>query len=306
MIVSTRTCTRGLLVALLSLGAQFAFAAGSTSSTSTTTSITPSSGDDVKEGDNIYFDTYSGIFTEVVPPGGTAPNPVHYFCAPQGYRFVVVSITQASTSNAGTQDSPKPADTTIVQGYFPSGGPGWRNGLHFENKAHSDTDTDKATGHTGCESTQGWVKLDATYQFTPTNFAKTSSQRVGFTWGGMIIPYKYYFTDHSIQGSPSTVAYVGYQGWFPGISLAAVGAAGLGVAQTSSSGTNSGSAQTPATSSSNSTSTSATYTWAVGLVATFGKSIKAGVMTGRDYQTSASGFKYENKQWIALSVGTSF
>lgn len=302
MTLSTRSLAFGALFALFLLGGQLAFAASSTSSAN---SITPTSGDDVKEGDDIYFTTYSGLFTQVVPAGATAPATVKYYCAPPKTHFVVDSIVPASTSGTGTTDSPQAANSTIVRGHFPSGGPISNGGLHFENKIPADTSN---ASHPGCESTAGWVALDSPYQFTSGNFNTVGSQRLGFTWGAMVIPYKYYFTDHSIQGTPSTVAYVGYEGWFPGVSLAGVVSAGLGVAQTASNASNSPSGSNSGTtsSSSNSTSANAIYTWGVGFVATFGKSIQAGVMTGRDYQATGSGFKYQNKQWIALSVGTSF
>jgi hypothetical protein len=112
----------------------------------------------------------------------------------------------------------------------------------------------------------------------------------------MVIPYKYYFNDHSIQGNPTTLLYAGYEGYFPGVSIAGVGAAGLGSAPSSQStptGTTSG-------------STNLTYSVALGFIATLGGSIKAGVVFGRDYQSNAAAFKYENKTWVALSVGTSF
>jgi hypothetical protein len=281
-----------LLAALHSVSAE---AAAST--------LPSSSGDDIKEGDNIFLDTDSGIFTLVSgaqvgePPANSKPV---YFCAPARARFVVQSIVAAS-SKAASASNPSESDTVIVRGYFPEGGPGFKNGLHFANTVPP---TDGMEKHPACGGTQ-WVSLGTTYQFTEENFKKVVNRRAGFTWGAMVIPYKYYFTDHSIKGNPSTVAYAGYEGWFPGVSLALVGAAGLGVAP-SSSNSPSTTVGGGAGSSSDSSSTSATYTVAFGLIATFGKSIKAGVVAGRDYQSNAAGFKYENKTWLALSVGAGF
>jgi hypothetical protein len=277
-----------LLAALVSQGSL----AASSSTSSSTASVTPSSGNDVKEGDNIFFQTDAGIFKLAGDDAATK------FCAPAGSRFVVQSITPASTVAGGS--TPQPADTAIVVGYFPAPGWVWETGLHFANKIPAN---DPST-HKGCNGAQ-WIGLNTPYQFSADDLKNVGSQRLGFTWGAMIIPYKYYFTDHSIQGNPSTVAYVGYEGWFPGVSLAAVGAAGLGVAPTGSNGSTSATGSTSSSSSTN-TSTSATYTVALGLIATFGSSIKAGVVVGRDYQSNAANFKYENKTWLALSVGTSF
>jgi len=271
--------------------------------------VNPSDGGAVKEGDNIYFKTDSAIFHLSAPvPGQAAPDPGAerpVYCAPAGSRFVVQAIVQASTGG-GNDKKPSPANVTVVKGYFPGKFDLLKTGLHFSNPdPHGDAKValaDKAK-HPAC-GTAEWIHLDTTYEFTSTDFQDVGSQRLGFTWGPMIIPYKYYFTDHAIKGNPSTVLYVGYEGWFPGVSLAAVAAAGLGIGQTTSNASDgsNGSPPTPPD-----TNTSATYTVAVGLIATFGGgAIKAGVLTGRDYQSNAAQFKYENKQWIALSVGTSF
>jgi hypothetical protein len=285
---------RHVVLVLAALASHGSFAGSSSQNT-----VTPSSGDDVKAGDNIFFQTDAGIFKLVPSPSQGPPAPV-YYCAPAGSRFVVHSITPASTDQ-GSKTDPKPADTTVVQGYFPDGGLGVKTGLHLANTIP----TDQAASHKGCGGAE-WISLGATYEFTSDNFKSVASQRAGFTWGAMIIPYKYYFTDHSIKGNPSTVAYAGYEGWFPGVSLAAVGAAGLGVAPSSSNSSVSTTAGGTPPSSSSDSSTSATYTVALGLIATFGGSIKAGVVVGRDYQSNAAGFKYENKTWLALSVGASF
>ncbi len=264
---------------------QHAIAASSTSN-----AVTPS-GDDVKVGDNIFFSTDTAIFTQIPAPPATAPAtpPTVYYCAPAGYRFVVQSITPASTQG-GTPSNPQPAATTLIKGYFPGG----RHPLHRSNSLTAQ----------GCNGASR-VQFNTPYQFTSQDFSNTASQRGGFTWGAMIIPYKYYFTDHSIQGNPSTVAYVGYEGWFPGVSLAAVGAAGLGLSPGSSNAA-SASGATPNNATTASASTAATYTVALGVIATFGASIKAGVLLGRDYQSNAAAFKYQNKTWVALSVGASF
>jgi hypothetical protein len=55
------------------------------------------------------------------------------------------------------------------------------------------------------------------------------------------------------------------------------------------------------------TTTLVTYTAAVGFIAAFGDgTVKAGLMFGRDYQGNAAAFPYENKTWMALSIGAGF
>ncbi len=119
---------------------------------------------------------------------------------------------------------------------------------------------------------------------------------MGFTWGAMVIPYKFYFTDKSFKSNASTVAFAGYEGYFPGISLAGVVALGPGLnssSQNSSSqsGSNTGGASGTPTPTTQSSGTFVTYTAAVGFIVTLGGSFKAGLLVGRDWQGSGSGFK---------------
>jgi len=141
---------------------------------------------------------------------------------------------------------------------------------------------------------------DTLYQFQATDANTGAYYREGFTWGGMLIPYKFYVKDRTFKGNPSTVAFVGYEGWFSGMSLAGVLALGPGIAQSAST-----TSATPSTKST-STSTAVTYTAATGFVATFGGSIKAGLLVGWDWQGSGNNFQYEGKTWVALSIGAGF
>jgi len=145
------------------------------------------------------------------------------------------------------------------------------------------------------------ASYDTLYQFQATPDNISSYDREGVTWGAMVIPYKFYFKDKTFKGNPSTVAFVGYEGWFPAMTLAGVVALGPGIAQTSSS------ASTTSTTKTTSTSSAVTYTAATGFVATFGGgAIKAGLLVGWDWQGSGSNFQYEGKTWLAISIGTSF
>jgi hypothetical protein len=274
---------------------------------SSTTAQIPASGDAVKAGDIIKFRSAAPIFDESF---GSAPATE--LCAPPRSVFEVQSISTAPANGAKSSapsSAPVPVTTQIVYGAFPT--ENWfQKFLHlFPNQpSNQPAKTPNSTG-----PCNGYVSVsaDVPYKFDASNLGATLVQRGGFTWGALVIPYKYYFTDKSFKGNPSTVAFAGYEGWFPGVSLALVGSAGIGVAPSSSSPTSSSGAgaspsggSTPT--SSNDSSTSATYTVALGAIATFGGSMKAGLMCGRDYQSNASGFKYNNKTWLALSIGTSF
>jgi hypothetical protein len=243
---------------------------------------------------------------------GKNPPVEKTFCAPAFSRFEVQSVTPAASKSAtnatgkatGTSSAgstkPTPADTQVVIGSFPSAS-SWFHSAALPNPASRSPPSACYTADANL------VIYDTPYQFTSDDFAKVNSQRMGFTYGAMVIPYKFYFTDKSFRPNPSTVAFAGYEGYFPGVSLAGVLALGPGVAstsQTSSQPTTTPSKTAPA--STNTSGNAVTYTAAVGFIATFAGSIKGGILFGRDWQGSGSGFKYENKTWMALSIGTSF
>ena len=268
-------------------------------------SVVPSSGDAVKAGDIIIFRSEANILQRL----NTDPVDKTIYCAPTNTRFLVSTITPGTSNSAadnGAGASPKatPADTQIIKGVLPSKGPGL---FHRRQKLGAANATNIAASPACIKAI---VDSDIPYQFTAGDLANVYTQRMGFTWGAMVIPYKFYFTDKSFKSNPSTVAFVGYEGYAPGVSLAGVLALGPGLTSNSQS-TNTSSGTTGGNGTSNSTQTttsgnSVTYTAATGFIVTFGGSIKAGILFGRDWEGSGSGFKYENKTWMALSVGTSF
>jgi hypothetical protein len=386
----------GLCFLALAANTCVGFAGNNTNSSTTTGSVSPSSGDAVKQGDIIFFRSAAPIFTAVYPVspapqqtadatapaastdatssgvsgtpsisaskstktpdastppaakpapdadalsdassklsdaakklsdvadklGSQAPKQAPTLCAPAGTGFEVQSISAATknssppsagggakTSGAAAKtEGTTPANAQLVYGVFRK-----HNPLHLlwnnSNTAGGTTPTgnDPCAGHT-------LITPDVPYEMDASDLDKVSSQRMGFTWGALVIPYKLYLSDRSFKANPSTLLYAGYEGWFPGVSLAFVGSAGLGVT-TSSSGstTSSGSTSSNTTgstsSASSSSGSSALYTIATGFVATFGGAMKAGVLFGWDYQASGVGFKEEGKTWTAISVGTSF
>jgi len=145
--------------------------------------------------------------------------------------------------------------------------------------------------------------LAGAYEVNGTDLQKYGLQRRGFTWGGLVVPYKFEFHDRTFQAVPSVVGYVGYEGWWSGVSLANIVALGGGAVASSSA--TAATTQTSTTSASPTTSSGskATYTAAIGEIATFGGSYKVGVLVGWDWQGTGSGFRYEGKPWIAISAG---
>lgn len=218
------------------------------------------------------------------------------------------------TSADGTKVS-TPANGQIIRGSFTSEYKLFHfKALPFPPKPaamHAGTGT--ATGATATaanavdkgtcnNSPNNIVDYDIPYEFTSDDFQKVRSQRMGFTWGGLVVPYKFYVSDRSFQSNTSAVAYVGYEGYFPGVNLAGIVALGPGAAST----TQTQAATPPQTTPSTKSTTSVTYTAATGIVATFGGVMKLGAVVGWDWQGKSAGFKYEGKTWLALSIGAGF
>jgi hypothetical protein len=278
-----------------------------------------------------YLDAAIAAQKKVVASAASASPAA--FCAPPGSRFLVTNISGGDSTSASSQAAPQKAvspgggsdstgtssknstnsstgtasSTSTVQGYYPSA----FLFFHFQAikeypppriKNGSLTPPESVTRPTLCKSGEPLPSYDTLYQFQATSDSKAAYYREGFTWGGMVIPYKFYVKDKTFKGNPSTVGFVGYEGWFPAMSLAGIVALGPGIAQSSSM---TSATATPSTKPS-STSSAVTYTAATGVVATFGGSIKAGLLVGWDWQGSGNNFQYEGKTWVALSIGASF
>lgn len=300
-------------------------------------STIPTAGSDIKDGDIIYFRSDAPIFTQEFQPT-SPPQPPVTLCAPMYSRFNVQTVTAGNKSpgkaaaNANPPDGKAAAaDTQIVIGSFTSDAKLFHNSalpfppptekrtalwslrnIFASGSSRSsmsgpakDSATSDAAVSVTCNGVAGKsndptvVKYDVPYEFTSDDFKKVRSQRMGFTWGGLLVPYKFYFTDRSFQSNTSAVGFVGYEGYFPGVNLAGIVALGPGTTSTT---TASGTPAAPTTKS----TTSVTYTGAAGVIATFGGVMKFGVVVGRDYQGRSAGFKYENKTWLALSIGAGF
>lgn len=284
-----------------------------------TQSSIPSDGGAVKAGDVIIWKVNKTIQLESDLSGGQTPSPsnagtaadtAQTVCFPVNGRFDVTSVVAATKSNsAGSSTGATASNTQIVSGHFSSDTAlSWFHWRHFHALPGIAPPKPGAPAPqtTSAASACGAAPLaayDVTYNFTADRLNEQDFYRQGFTWGGLVIPYKYYFSDHSIKSNSSVVGFVGYEGWFPGVSLSGVVALGPGTAPTTSS-PGAGSTSNAASSS----ITAVTYTAALGVIASFGASqtLKAGLMIGRDYQSNPANFPYENKTWMALSIGAGF
>ncbi|HWZ63632.1 MAG TPA: hypothetical protein VNX02_11460 [Steroidobacteraceae bacterium] len=318
------------LAIITAVGAATGHAATSSSSTPALTSA----GDAIKEGDEIRLSADAPVFHSL---DTTKQQP---FCVPAGSRFHVNHIDAPSSKIGATDDKGNPVTTSATVKKKPDGStettiPATGN-VSQVTQVTSDTSlyvyvptAEAAANYTLLHWWRTWfppLKIPATesnctssneasktpvvaagteYTVSAQDLQKYGSVRAGFTWGAMVIPYKFETSDHSFQAVPTAAGYVGYEGWWPGVSLAHVLALGGG-ASSSTQNAPSGSPP-PASGGSNSSSgTHATYTIALGEMATLGGSFKAGVLVGRDYQGANTGFKYEGKTWVAVSVGAGF
>jgi hypothetical protein len=282
--------------------------------------VLPTSGSAVKDGDIIFFRSDAKIFQKTIDN-----NASDVLCAPAFSRFNVQSVIAAnktSNSGAGPSDTAQASasNTQMVIGsftsdakifhdqalpYLPTSGKGGGSFLAIKDSAAKKVDKTKFASDSGCNGSHDvstLVDYDVPYEFTADSFQKVRSQRMGFTWGGLVVPYKFYVNDHSFHSNASAVGYVGYEGYFPGVSLAGIVALGPGTTSTAQA--------TPATTtqaaSTTKTTTAVTYTAATGVVATFGGALKFGLVVGWDWQGKGTGFAYEGKTWLALSIGAGF
>jgi hypothetical protein len=169
------------------------------------------------------------------------------------------------------------------------------------------------------------VVVGTEYKVSVTELGHYGTYRNGWTWGALAIPYKYELSDHSFQARPSAATYVGYETWGPGFNVASILAIGIGASSQSSNGssangnaaTNSSvtsgvnrasstGGTTSGTTSTNSGGSQALYTAGVGFIFTLGGSFKGGLLVGKDWAGHSTGFGYEGRTWLAITLGAGF
>jgi hypothetical protein len=150
------------------------------------------------------------------------------------------------------------------------------------------------------------VKDHNEYTTTVSQLSNYGVYRNGFTWGALAIPYKYEFSDHSFQAKPSAAAYVGYESWLGGVSVAAVLAVGAGGSSQSDQSTTTTNADGSKTTTTGGGGTQALYTAGAGVLITLGGSFKGGILVGKDWAGSGANYKYEGHPWLAVTLGAGF
>ncbi len=130
----------------------------------------------------------------------------------------------------------------------------------------------------------------------PDTLSNTPPNRHGWTYGTLIVPYKYQFGgDRSVSGGATLGGYMGYRTSLSGSSVAFITFAGptkVDVAQMKD-----GKA---------STESLAGLSYGVGLLGTIKDGFKAGVVLGTDRVAKSAGYPNNGKPWISLSLGYDF
>lgn len=229
-----------------------------------------------------------------------------------------VVMTPAAQGNGGrgksSQADQKGADTGVSAGNSSSADQGTAKNAAADSAPSAQgaggeaTPADAAVGATGNAADTSQYDLAVAnneYTTTVTELSHYGLYRQGFTYGALTIPYKYELRDHSFQAKPSVAAYVGYESWVAGATVAGVVALGLGGSSQSSSqsGSGAGSSQSSTTTGGG---TQALYTLGVGALFTLGGSFKGGVLFGKDWAGAGTGFKYEGGTWMAVTLGVGF
>jgi hypothetical protein len=287
----------------------------------TTPSSTPSRGDSIQAGDKIILNADTPIFRLDKNAGG---DPKTKVCAPRRTQLVIESAPSTTTTtetklssgaaappiktttddagttiettaaSAGDKTTTTVATATTATALIVRVGPFFRN--PFTKSASSDKCVPQVTDQLKDVET---VKVGTTYAFTPSDLASYSVQRYGLTYGVAVVPNKVMIADRTFISSSSLLPYVGYQAWGPSWAGAIVLAAGVGTAPASTQVSTS----STGASSSTSSSTKATFSVATGIIGSVGGAFKIGFLVGVDTQGNKTGFKYQGKPWIGVSLG---
>jgi hypothetical protein len=288
-----------------------------TSPTSTSTSNIPNRTDSISVGDKVKLQEDAPIFIyELKKPvdnktgdandaAETAKASKRDACAPAGSYFEVIQAPTATTTTTVTRGKQTLSET-------PAKGAG-------KTETTAEKAGDKITTETKniakvtmrrvgtfrlhkldvqpkCGSPVGdgfdGVDENVTYELSTDDLASYRNHRFGWTYGGLVVPTKLQISDRSFTSSTSLFPYVGYENWATGVSGTVVLAAGLGTVPAQSSTPGSGT-----------TTTRAVFSVATGEIFKFGTIFRAGVLVGTDTAGSKTGYKYQGRPWIGITLG---
>lgn len=143
-----------------------------------------------------------------------------------------------------------------------------------------------------------FVREGEAYSISKEALERYGFNRSGWTYGALLVPYKYHFDDKSLGNSVTLGPYLGWRLGRLGWDVAVIGTIGLaGVAVPKPDGSD--------------TSTQQGVTWAVGFLSNVTKNrnpLQFGLLIGQDRvgSNSAVPYKHEGKTWIAAQIGFDF
>ncbi len=145
------------------------------------------------------------------------------------------------------------------------------------------------------------VENDITYKIDADSLNNIYKSRFGTSYGALVVPFKWHFSDHAVDSSSAILGYLGYEGWWTGGTSAVVFAVGMSTVNVPN---NAATAQ----SGTSSTTAKAALTAAFGVNWTFGTTTqwKGAVLVGWDWAGKSSGYPYEYHPWLAVSLGLGF
>lgn len=144
------------------------------------------------------------------------------------------------------------------------------------------------------------------------NLTTNPPNRYGWTYGGLIVPFKFHLTGKKeVEPSASAAPYMGYRFGFysKGIELDTIAFAGVGVVK----GTNKKTTETKdasgavtATDTDKSSSELAAFSYGFGLMGVLKGGFQFGALLGFDHTGNGQGYKHNDKPWVGLEIGYSW
>ena len=134
-----------------------------------------------------------------------------------------------------------------------------------------------------------------TYAIKLTDAEKSGMARTGFTYGALVVPFKYQLSgDKAFTGSATLGGYVGYRFMtIHELAITATPIAFAGASNISVSGTSG-------------TSNAMGFSWGIGVVVTLKGAFQLGGVIGCDSVNSSANYEYNNRPWAAFEIGYSF
>jgi hypothetical protein len=142
---------------------------------------------------------------------------------------------------------------------------------------------------------KGLVEVGPEYEVDINELAGYGRHQFGWAYGALVIPYKFHGSDNSFSSNVTVAGFAGYSFSLEGFQLTPVVTGGLSTVQVPKTDSNG------VTTNDNKSAASAAW----GLVFTFSRTrmFQVGLLSGWDWAGNSSGYQYNGKPWIALSVG---